>query len=122
MPSLPPADHDPWRKRDRRRTEPSLARSAQDGDPLLRVRVRMLERNLSRSETLQGEVVVLTRGDGDAAEPRRAQLRDVARSGAEHAEVVEDLRQVADGVIGHDASIRRERGRRKGLTARASAR
>jgi hypothetical protein len=52
-----------------------------------------------RRETLEGEVVVRTRRDGNAPESRGAQLDQILRGRAEDAEVVQDLCQIPDRVV-----------------------
>jgi hypothetical protein len=48
---------------------------------------------------LKREVVVAPGRDRNPAEPRRTQLDEILRGGAEDPEVVQDLRQIADRMV-----------------------
>lgn len=61
--------------------------------------------DLVRSEALQRDVVALAPGDGNATEAGGTPRQEVLGEGAEHAQVVEDFVEVADGPIGHAAIL-----------------
>ena len=82
-------------------TEPGHPGPAEYHHPLLGVGVGVGIRDLIGGESLDRQVVVLSRRDGNTAKPGRTELHEILGCGPEDAEIVEDLGQIADRVMAH---------------------
>lgn len=71
----------------------------------------MGERDLVRSEPLEGEVVPLALTDGHAAKTGGARSDQIFRRGPEHAQIAEDFGEITDLVVAHGANLTHHRGR-----------